>query len=214
MEKKYKLFIIVSVILIIAGPILGFAFNKVTLFSQTGVTISEESNTNITKAYSFPFHLEKDQKVTVEFSLHYLNVTAYLKILGKGAYDSAYLAESPSNGLTGDDFVYTRFAFGNNLVGSANSRSIQYDGYWYIEFAGDTSGVSLISIPGDYVLIIYGTNNGGGSWTDVKFDLTIKTEGPGAILELIFILVGVIALLAITFLLTLSYLKKTRRGLL
>jgi hypothetical protein len=214
MENKYKAFLIISIVLIVAGPILGLTFDKITLVDRTGVTIPEESYSNITQAYSVPFHLEKDQKLIVEFSLNYLNVTAYLKILGKGAYDSAYLAESASSGITGEDFVYTRFAFGNNLVSSTNVRSIQYDGYWYIEFAGDTSGISLISIPGDYVLIVYGLNNGGGTWTDVKFDITIKTNGPGPILELILILIGIVALLAIMFLLTLSYLKKTRRGLL
>ena len=211
MENKYKAFLIISVVIIIAGPILGLTFDKVTLIDKTGATIPEESYSNITSAYSFPFHLEKDQKLVVEFSLHYLNVTAYLKILGKGAYDSAYLAEDPSSGVSGESFIYTEFAFGNNLVGYTTSSSIQYDGYWYLEFAGDTSGTSLISIPGDYVLIVYGTNNGG---TQVKFDLTIKTNGPGTIIELILILVGIVALLAIMFSITLSYLKKTRRELL
>lgn len=219
MQKKSKLFLIISIVLLVLGPILGVSFDKVTLVDQKAVIISDDSYTNITVAYDFQLEIQKDQKLIIEFSVHYLNVTAYLKICGKGYYDAEYLAETHPHDLNGEDFVYSEFIYGRSpsaypsVATSTDEVFIEEDGYYYIEFAGATFiGYSnLRSIPGPYVIVIYGENNGGD---DVKFDLIIKIDGPGELLELIFILIGIIALVAIILLLSYSYLRKTRRGLL
>ena len=218
MQKKSKLFLILSIVLIVLGPILGVSFDKVTLFDQT-VTISEDSYTNMTEAYDFQLNIQKDQKLIIEFSVHYLNVTAYLKICGKGYYDAEYLAETNTNNLNGEDFVYSEFTYGRtpssyDVATSTDEVSITEDGYYYIEFAGDTTGDYLRSVPGPYVIVIYGTNNGGPNWDEVKFNVTIRIDGPGQFLELILILIGMTALVATILLLSYSYLRKTRRGLL
>jgi len=217
MEAKSKFFLIISIVLIILGPILGASLDKATLVDRT-VTIPEESYTNMTVAYDFELNLQKDQKIVIEFSVHYLNVTAYLKICGKGYYDAEYLAETHPHDLNGENFIYSEFSYGRSpsiydVATPANVVSITEDGYYYIEFAGDNSGDFLRSVPGPYVIIIYGTNSGGPSWEDVKFDVTIKIDGPGQFLEVILLLIGIIILIATILLLSYSYLRKTRRGL-
>ena len=218
MQKKTKLLLIISIVLMVLGPILGVSFDKVNLFDQT-VTISEDSYTNMTEAYDFQLNIQKDQKLIIEFSVHYLNVTAYLKIVGKGYYDAEYLAETNTNNLNGEDFVYSEFTYGRSpsqwdVATADNEVSITEDGYYYIEFAGDANGDYLRSVPGPYVIVVYGTNSGGPNWDDVIFDITIKIDGPGEFLELIFILIGMITLVATILFLSYSYLRKTRRGLL
>ncbi|MHA1107461.1 MAG: hypothetical protein ACTSPN_17360 [Promethearchaeota archaeon] len=202
-QKKIKILVLISVAIIILGPILGLLLNKVTLVDQSYV-IPETSNTA----------LSKGQKIIIEFSVFTANVTATLKILGKGYYDQAYEASSAPGPLSGESLIYSQFAFGQSpsaQTASTTSRSITNDGFWYMEFAGSTTGDYLISVPGDYVVIVYGTNSFA---TDVYFNIVIKIDGPGAIVETLLILIGVGALLALMFTVTLGYLKKTRRGLL
>ncbi|MHA1373447.1 MAG: hypothetical protein ACTSR7_04035 [Promethearchaeota archaeon] len=212
-QKKIKILVLISVAIIILGPILGLLLNKVTLVDQSYV-IPETSNTDIQDAYAYQFSLSKGQKIIIEFSVFTANVTATLKILGKGYYDQAYEASSAPGPLSGESLIYSQFAFGQSpsaQTASTTSRSITNDGFWYMEFAGSTTGDYLISVPGDYVVIVYGTNSFA---TDVYFNIVIKIDGPGAIVETLLILIGVGALLALMFTVTLGYLKKTRRGLL
>ena len=213
-QKKIKILVLISVVIIILGPILGLLLNKVTLVDQSYV-IPESSNSDIQNATAYEFTLSKGQKIVIEFSVFTENVTANLIILGKGTYDQAYAASSAPGSITGEKyFIYSQFAFGqspSNQAGSDDIRSITNDGFWYIEFAGDTSGLLVRSVPGDYVIIVSGTNSGG---TNVYFDLAVKIDGPGDIVEVLLILIGVGALLALMFMTTLGYLKKTRRGLL
>ncbi|MHA1191011.1 MAG: hypothetical protein ACTSP9_01790 [Promethearchaeota archaeon] len=212
-NKKIKLLVLISLVIIILGPILGLLLNKVTLVDQSYV-IDESSNSDIQNATAYEFTLSKGQKIIIEFSVFTANVTATLKILGKGYYDQAYEASSNPGPLSGESLIYSQFAFGQSpstQTASATSRSITNDGFWYMEFAGSTTGDYLISVPGDYVVIVYGTNSFA---TNVFFDLVVKIDGPGEIVEVLLILIGIGALLAIMFMTTLGYLKKTRRGLL
>jgi len=90
--KKYKILVLISVIIIILGPILGFFFNKIILVNQSFVT-SETSNNDVQNATAIEFTLVKDQKAVIEFSAFTENVTANLIILSKGTYDLAYAAQ-------------------------------------------------------------------------------------------------------------------------
>ena len=215
MEKKIKILVLVSVILIILGPVLGLFLNKITLVDQSYV-ISETSSADVQNATAYGFTIVKGQKVVIEFSAFTENVTANLIILSKGTYDVEYAASTAPGSITGERFfIYSEFTFGEtnigNLVDSDDIRTITEVGYWYIEFAGGVDGDLLRYIPGDYVVIVYGNNADG---TDVSFDLVIKIDGPGEILQLLFILIGIGALVAIMLLATIGYLKKTGRGLL
>lgn len=215
MEKKIKILVLISVLLIILGPVLGLLLNKVILVNQPMV-IPATSNTDIQDAYAYPFSLAKGQKIVIEFSLFTENVSATLKILGKGTYDEEDVPSNPPGPIGGKSFVYSEFAFGRSPTFStvaypATSRSITNEGHWYIEFAGAVNGVYLISVPGDYVVIVYGSNTGG---TNVYFDLIVKIDGPGEIIGMLLTLVGIGMLAAILVIGTMGYLKKTGRGLL
>lgn len=215
MEKRAKIVLLIGIILIIAAPILGFFLDKLILYSAAPVTppIQETSDTDIANAYNFPVSLAKNQKLVVEFSIYYPDVSATLKILGKGAYEAAVATNANPNGITGENFVYSEFTWGqspSSSTVSTNSRNINEDGYWYIEFAGTTSGDYLVSRPGDYVVVVYGTNS--GSSTDVTFNITIKTDGPGEFLQYLLLAIGIIILVVFALYFSYSYLNKLRRS--
>ncbi|MFW9770952.1 MAG: hypothetical protein ACFFA2_08720 [Promethearchaeota archaeon] len=218
MKKVLKIITIIGVILIVLGPILGFALNKVTIVSrgpENPIVIPETSTTSIRDAFAQDITITKNQKMIIEFSLFYPNVSATLIILGKGTFDYYFALDSapPGSGLT---FIYSQFTWGEyvpNTVVPANSRSISNEGYWYIEFAGGVSGISLISRPGIYVVVIYGVNTGPPAYTNVMFDLNVKVDGPGGFLNTLFLTIGIILLAVAAILLSYSYLNKLRRGI-
>lgn len=214
MEKRSKIIVIIGVVLLIAAPILGFLVDKITLFSLTPVPIQEDSSNGIQKSFAFPTSLAKNQKMVIEFSVYYANVSATLKILGKGTYDSAYATNSSPTGISGLNFVYSEFTYGQSPSSStvaANSRTINEDGFWYVEFAGTTSGDYIVSRPGDYVVIVYGTNS--GSSNQVLFNINIKVDGPGEFFQNLFLAVGIIILVCYVLFFSYGYLNKLRRGI-
>jgi len=214
MEKRVKIIVILGLILLVAAPILGFFLDKLLLFSAGPIPIDENSNTDIQDAFAFPVSIEKNQKLVIEFSVYYANISATVKIVGKGAYDAAYATNANPNGLTGESFVYCEFTWGQSPSTStvaSSSRSITEDGYWYIEFAGTTSGDYVVSRPGDYVVIVYGTNS--GSSTQVLFNITIKADGPGEFLQNLFLAIGIVILACYVLYFSYSYLNKLRRGI-
>ena len=197
MKKKISIpILIVGIVLLIIAPILGYTMDKMVLYERKPVTISEDSEDGLKEAFAYPFSIRKDQKVTIDFSVYYANVSATLKIFGKGFYDQQFaLNDTPLDLLIGQNFVYSQFVWGQSpstYTGSDNQRTFGYseDGYWYIEFAGGTSGDYLISIPGSYVIVVYGDNNGPADDTSVLFNLVIKTDGPGEFLEELFYYIG------------------------
>lgn len=158
------------------------------------------------------------QKVRIEFSVYYANVSATLKIFGKGYYDQQYaLNNTPVDNLIGLDFIYSQFVWGQSpstRTDSDNERSFTFseDGYWYIEFAGDTYGDYLISIPGSYVIVVYGDNNGPPSDTSVRFNLVVTMDGPGDFLEDFFYYIGAGVIGVVILLLSYGYYKKFKGG--
>jgi hypothetical protein len=216
MANKFKIFALISAVIIILGPILGVTLNKITLYDKN-VLISTNSSSNIQEAFDFPFTLTKDQKLTIEFSVNTRNVSATLKILTSSAWETANDSGTDPDFITGEDFTYSQFAYGqspSSLTNPTTSRSISENGYWYCEFAGDTSGDYLISQPGDYVVVVYGSNSQAPTWTNVTFNIKLRIDGPGEFLGGLFITIGVSALVATMLLAAFSYLKKTRRALL
>ena len=215
-KKKISIIFIVGVALLIAAPILGYFLDKTVLYERKPKVIDEDSDSNLQDAFAYPFSVRRDQKITIGFSVYYANVSATLKILGKGYYDQQYALNSTlPDDLNGQDFVYSQFVWGQSPSSYTNSddeRSITYNGYWYIEFAGDTSGDYLISIPGSYVVVVYGDNDGPPADTDVLFNIVIKIDGPGDLLEEIFYYLGAGVIAALFLFISYSYYKKFKRG--
>ena len=216
LRKKISMIIlIVGIAFLVLAPILGYYFDKSTLVERRPVTIGEDSSAGLTKASAFGFSLASNQKARIEFSVYFANVTATLKIFGKGYYDQQYALNNTPGSMTGLDFIYSQFVWGqspSSFTGSSSSRTITYNGYWYVEFAGDTSGDYLISIPGSYVVVVYGNNDGPAAYTSIRFNIIVKIDGPGELLERIFYYIGAGVILVAILFVSFGYYKKFKGG--
>jgi len=211
--KKKTAYIIISISIacLILGPVMGLFLDKMTVLDKGAQLIQEDSDDGITKAFAYPVTLSKDQKLIVEISEFYPNTSITIKIIAKSAYDRAFSLNSTPSGISGLQFVYSEFGWGSSPSGSTNGDSeldLPNNGiYFYIEFMGDRTGDSLISWPGDYYVIVYGTNIGPASALDVNFDISIKVDGPGETLNNLFIAVGALILVAYAALALVAILK-------
>ena len=190
---------------------MGLLFDKMTIYDKKPQLIQEDSNNYITEAFAHPVTLSKDQKLIVEISEFYPNTTVTIKIITKSAYDRRF-SMNDTPGLPGLEFVYSKFGWGASPAGSTDDAteltlSPGSDIYYYIEFMGHRYQDSLISWPGDYYVIVYGTNFGPASVTDVFFDISIKVDGPGETLNNLLIIIGAIILVAYAALALVSILK-------
>lgn len=216
--KKKTTYIILGIgaICLILGPIFGIVFDKMTIYDSKPEIIQEDSADGMTKAFAFPVTLNRDQKLIIEISNFYPNSSVTIRILAKSTYLRAYSLNSTTSGVTGLQFVCSEFGYGTTPSGSTfgtNSLTLPTDGiYLYIEFMGDRIGDSLISWPGDYYVVVYGSNSGPASDLNVLFDIHIKVDGPGEALYNFFILIGVLIILiylmvALTSVLKANYLR-------
>lgn len=211
-KKILTIILIIGIALLITGPILGFALDEITLADQKPATITETSDTEIQSAFACEFTIDRNQKVTIVFSVYYSDITANLKILTKYEYDVEYAANSNPNGLTGEYFITTTFRLGQNpSVSRENVETISNQGETYLEFTGSATATPyFISIPGSYVVIVYGDHT--GLETDVFFNILVKVDGPGGFLSTLFITIGIIVLVCYALFLAYKYLNKMRRG--
>ncbi|MFW9949227.1 MAG: hypothetical protein ACFFKA_03755 [Candidatus Thorarchaeota archaeon] len=161
--------------------------------------IQEYSVSGITQAYAKEVSLAKDQKLIIEIAEFYPNCSVTIKILAKSTFNEAMIANSTPGSIGGLDFVYSVFGWGTTPSGGTNGATaltLPSNGlYLYIEFMGTRSGDALISWPGDYVVIVYGSNFGDPTDINVWFDITVAVDGPGDLLLNLFILVGVFLLI-------------------
>jgi hypothetical protein len=214
-KKITAIILIVGIAFLVLAPILGYTLDKTTLTDRRPATIQEDSSAGLTEAYAYRFSLKSDQKARIEFSVYYANVTATLKIFGRGYFDQQLALNNTPGGMSGLDLIYSQFVWGqtpSSFTGSATSRTITYNGYWYIEFAGDTNGDYLISIPGSYVVVVYGNNDGPAANINVKFNIVIKIDGPGDLLERYFYYIGAGVILAAILFVSFGYYKKFKGG--
>jgi hypothetical protein len=212
LKKKTAYIIIgIAVACLILGPLFGIFLDKMTIYEQKPEIIQEDSSSGITEAFAHPVTLSKDQKLIIEISEFYPNSSVTIKIIAKSVYDRAYSLNSTPGGISGLEFVYSEFGWGSTPAGSTvgtNSLSLPSSGiYFYIEFMGDRVGDSLISWPGDYYVIVYGSNSGPSSNTNVPFDITIKVDGPGQTLNNFLIFIGAFIIIIYVMAALISVLK-------
>ena len=210
-KKTAYLIIGVSLVCLILGPLLGLFLDKMTVYEGKPEVIQEDSTTSIRDAFAYPVTLSKDQKLIIEIAEFYQNSSVTIRIVAKSAYDQAYSLDSAPGGITRLNFVYSEFGWGSSPGGStfgADTLTLPANGiYFYIEFMGDRVGDSLISWPGDYYVIVYGSNSGPPAITSVVFDITIKVDGPGEALSNFLILVGAIIIVIYVMAVLVSVLK-------
>jgi hypothetical protein len=198
-KKGAYIFVGIAAICLILGPILGMVTKTITIHERRPETVKEYSTAGISQAFNLDFTLAKDQKLIVEISEFYPNSSITLKILARSTYEAALRVNSTPGSVSGLEFVYSVFGWGTTPAGGTNgatSRSLPSNGlYLYIEFMGTRSGDALISWPGDYNLIVYGTNSGGPTDVDVFFDIKVSLDGPGDMLSNLLIIIGILLLL-------------------
>ena len=211
--KKKTAYIIIgfSIVCLILGPFFGLLLNKVSVYEKKPEIIQEDSTTSMSNAFAKSVTLSKDQKLIVEISEFYPNSSVTIKIIAKSVYSQAKSLDTPPWAISGLQFVYSEFGWGSSPGGSttgASSLNLPSSGiYFYIEFMGDRVGDSLISWPGDYYVIVYGSNSGPITDTAVPFDITIKVDGPGEMLNNLFILIGALILVLYVMAALVSVLK-------
>jgi hypothetical protein len=211
-NKLLKIVLIIGIGLIIAGPVVGIALNKINLVNRKPYTgLTETSDDELQSAFYKHFTLTKNQKVVIKFSVFYPNVTARLKIFNRHFFDAEFDANSDPTGLIGENFIYTVHVLGTTpSLSTGTSVSITEQGEVYIEFAGDRSGFNLISLPGRYTVVVYGVNS--GTSEDVIFNIVVNVDGPGAFLGGLFLTVGIVVLICYALLISYNYLNNLRRG--
>jgi len=212
LKKKTAYFIIgISLVCLILGPLLGIFLDKMTVYEGKPEVIQEDSTSSIRDAFAYQVTLSKDQKLIIEIAEFYQNSSVTVRIVAKSAYDQAYNLDSAPGGVSRLEFVYSEFGWGSSPAGStfgANTLTLPSSGvYFYIEFMGDRVGDSLVSWPGDYYVIVYGTNSGPPAITSVVFDITIKVDGPGEALNNYLILIGILILIVYVMAVLVSVLK-------
>ena len=211
--KKKTAYIILGIgaICLILGPVFGVFLDKLTIYDSKPEIIQEDSAVGITQAFAYPVTLNKDQKLIIEISDFYPNSTVTIRFLTNSVYQRAYSLNTTTNLVAGLQFVYSEFGYGATPAGStngANTLTLPTNGiYFYIEFMGDRVGDSLISWPGDYYVVVYGSNSGPASDLNVSFDIKIKLDGPGEILYNFLILIGVLIILIYLMAALISVLK-------
>lgn len=213
-RKKISIgILIVGIVFLILAPILGYFSAKRTLVSSAP-TIKEYSSTGLKQAFAYRVSLQNNQKIRIDFSVYYANITATLKIFGNGYYDKQYALNNSPAGMNGLDFVYSQFAYGQDPSASTDdARTITYDGHYHIEFGGGvTAGDLIISIPGTYVVVVYGNNDGPAANVDVYFNIIITIDGPGEFLETLFYYIGAGILLVAIIFVSFGYYKKFKGG--
>ncbi len=203
--SNQKVTLLFGLIFVVLAPILGIAAARATLVDQKEITITKESNLTIQKAYNYNFSVTAGQTVVIKFSVYSENVSATLKILGKGSFDEEYVKNTTlPQDLTGRYFYWTVASWGGSYAYCPRYVTCSRDDFYNIEFKGDGDGSDIWSEPGNYVIVVYGTNAGtGASDVNVKFNLTVTIDGMGPIFSTVLNIIGwtILGLVALSLIL-------------
>ena len=183
----------------------------------------EDWKRSIDLAYSKEFTLGQDQTCHITFKNNYENVTVFLKIFSIGVYDQLVADNDTSGtgsslygtGLTMRKYIRSMYQDISDvgLQSSVTILTISWDDSETSEEA-DFKGNNLQSVPGTYVVVVYGWNEDSVNTDndEITFDLTITVDGPGQILFEIFLLSGVVLITAVLVFLFYSFIKRETGG--
>ena len=195
-NKSFTIGIVIGIILIIIAPMVGGLFETIRVMKDKDRTISEESSVSMRDVAAYPLTVKRNQKYIIQFSVYTVNVSASLKILGKGQFDSEYqqnATNSPQT-VTGKYFLVSQPSWAwdpSSTDDSMTSVTCNQDDYYYIEFMGDGQSSSdlIWNEPGDYICIVYGTNSFVNA-TSVTYNIEISKSGPSRIIKNVFSYTG------------------------
>jgi hypothetical protein len=202
-----KMLVIGILCVAVAGPVLSYGLSTWPVVSQSTMTISESSSTNIRDAYSYTFTVTYDEQISAKIDCTYVNNSVIVKIFSKGVYDRECALNTDPDTLTGLTFYRSQAYTGTTPAYAAvTSFSAPSSGtYAFIDFGGNAGG----NFPGTYVLIVYGDNSGPVTDTNVNFDIQITQEIFGRIWGRFVSTVGWCIIIVCGILSLALYIKKT-----
>jgi hypothetical protein len=189
--KFSAIMILVGIVCVgVAAPVVNATLGKLTIFSADDFIGT--TSTNLRDAKAWRFSLGGQQKALVRLSTRFTGLSITLKIVASDYFASSWQNPATlSANVNGRTFVYdTPVYYGSpgNGVAATSITIASSTGVTNIEFAGSASGTVLISIPGDYVLFVYGTSSTG---TQLNYEIDIMIDGPGKLISDLLTWVGI-----------------------
>ena len=182
-KKILKVLLTTGLLFLILGPIVGEMAETVLIHDESNKLVDQESEVSFHNVDSYNLSIKENQKIVIKFSVYSQNVTASLKIFGKGLFDSEYIKNDtygPQN-VSGRYFLISRPTWSGDPSWYGYTQTVVtcvQDDFYYIEFMGDgNSGNTIWNEPGDYVIFVYGSNSFNMS-TEVIYNIEIYKDGP------------------------------------
>ena len=196
-------------LIITIAPVIGYVTSQVVLLDRTQnpIAIRDASSNGIQEAFAFPITLMAYQKAYIEFSMALPNSTSTLKILDKDIYETNYFLNNSPIEIPGEDFLNLRGAYLREEYPS-DSATIYEQGSRYIRFSGGIYGSEIVYMPGDYVILVYGSYDQDDSKLTISFNLLVKKDGPGDFIEFFLISFGLLILICYSVIVTINYIRK------
>ena len=195
LKKTIKVLLTLGLLFLILGPIVGEMTETVLIYDESSKLVDQESEISFQDVDAYEIKIKKNQKITIKFSVYSQNVTASLKIVGKGLFDSEYTKNNtyaPPN-VSGRYFLISKPTWSGDPSWYEETQrvvSCVQDDFYFIEFMGDGNSGGLIwNEPGDYVIFVYGTNSYNMS-SEVLYNIEIYKDGPSALIKTWFSSIG------------------------
>ena len=192
-------YFLIGFILIASSFVLPVYFNRTTIEDRKPLSFNSIAADNISDCHARRFSLSKGQSCSVEISDRYENVTAItIMFLTYEEYTLRVIEDRDPDDvvIVRQQFIWRYLEYPQGVGDSDNSNRYTLgviDVVYLIDFIGGGSGSNLVSIPGDYVVVVWGTTSFG---TTVKTNLKIVVDGLGDTLRNVFFTMGWIVLLA------------------
>ena len=216
-KKNLTIFLTIGILFLIMAPIVGEMIETILIFNEQNKVVDQESEVSFHNVDSYEINIKKNQKVTIKFSVYSQNVTASLKIFGKGLFNSEYAKNDtygPKN-VSGRYFLISKPAWSGDPSWYDETQrvvSCVQDDFYYIEFMGDGDpGGFIWNEPGEYVVFVYGSNSFNMT-TEVIYNIEIYKDGPSALIKKGFSYVGWLMILVAGLVILNYYIKNFRRG--
>ncbi|MBN2157065.1 MAG: hypothetical protein JW776_13560 [Candidatus Lokiarchaeota archaeon] len=215
-NKLLKIGVVIGLIFIIFAPMVGGLFETLQVKKDKDRTISEESSVSFREVAAYEITVKRNQKYIIKFSVYSINVSASLKIFGKGFFDSEFQknATNAPQTVTGKYFLVSQPSWAYDPSSTEDSLTVvtcDQDDFYYIEFMGDGQSVNdlIWNEPGDYVITVYGTNSFANN-TNVTFNIEIFKSGPSEVIKKIFSYTGWAIIIITCLVISIKISKKWR----
>jgi hypothetical protein len=191
--------IIFLLLSIIADP--AFKISTINAATNPDNTTIVGSDTNFADAYTLDVPIAEGQRIHVRFSVNKANMTVTLMILSKAEYITILNANVTAPNAVGAGPRLPFVTYNPDLTdttpngNNVDMTTLTYSGSVQFEFGGSATGDVVLNVPGDYVILVYGTND----WANdpdniIPFSLEVTTEGPWKTFEVLFAVLAFIAL--------------------